>query len=256
VAEAEQPGLRRQQQQQQAAGLGHVHLWGAGQPEQLRLRQWPQQEPQQEPQQQPQKQHAGVQPQQQSHQQLTPQLQTQARFQQQQQQRLSPAGLVMLSDAARRLKLDPPPEWQAAFAAAARQLTPVADARNLPLMLAPLVRWRLVPDPAWLQQHLAACMGVLDCMRPQVSRWQGNASGVASRPRASKLFGARACCSSCLQRCRQRHSSWTLLAPLQQQLACSIIHCPSQQRQSLLLQHTWCSSLQATLKGEIEASCS
>jgi hypothetical protein len=87
---------------------------------------------------------------------------------QQQQQGLTSVGLVMLTDALRKLKTDPPQDWQAAYVAAAQQLMHSSDARNLPLMLAPCVRWRRVPGPAWLQQYLAACEGLLPKMQAQV----------------------------------------------------------------------------------------
>jgi hypothetical protein len=88
--------------------------------------------------------------------------------QQHHQQGLTPAGLVMLTDALRQLKTDPPQEWQAAYVAAAQQLMNTSDARNLPLMLAPCVRWQHAPGPAWLQQYLAACECLLPNMQAQV----------------------------------------------------------------------------------------
>jgi hypothetical protein len=87
----------------------------------------------------------------------------------QQQEALTPAGLVTLADALRRLQVDPPGSWQDAYVAAAQQLMgSSSDARNLPLMLAPCVRWRRRPGRAWLQQYLEACHRQLPSMQAQV----------------------------------------------------------------------------------------
>lgn len=95
---------------------------------------------------------------------------------QQQQEALTPAGLVTLADALRRLQMDPPGSWQAAYVAAAHVLMRSSDARNLPLMLAPCVRWRWRPGRAWLQQYLVACQSQLPLMHRQVRHlWGGNA---------------------------------------------------------------------------------
>lgn len=81
---------------------------------------------------------------------------------------LSAAGLNTLADALRLLRADPPAEWQAAYIAAAQQLMHGGDARNVPLMLAPLVRWRNPPRQSWLQQYMAACQSLMPLMQAQV----------------------------------------------------------------------------------------
>lgn len=83
---------------------------------------------------------------------------------------LSPAGLNTFADALRLLRTDPPAEWQAAYIAAAQQLMHCGDARNVPLMLAPLVRWRNPPQQSWLQQYMAACQSLMPSMQAQVRR--------------------------------------------------------------------------------------
>jgi hypothetical protein len=125
---------------------------------------------QQEPVLQQQQQHQHRQQQQlgDPHQQLPPLLQQQ-QYHPHQQQQLTPAGLVTLADSLRRLKSDPPKAWQAAYVAAAARLMHSRDARNVPLMLAPCVRWRQSPGQDWLQQYLAACQGLLPTMHRQVS---------------------------------------------------------------------------------------
>lgn len=94
----------------------------------------------------------------------------------------------MLADALRLLKTDPPPDWQEAYVAAAQQLMQCSDSRNLPLTLAPLVRWRVSPGEAWLQQYLAACEGLLPSMQAQVRQTRGALKGlVATNSRAPVL---------------------------------------------------------------------
>lgn len=107
----------------------------------------------------------------------------------QQQEALTPAGLVTLADAFRRLQMDPPGSWQAAYVAAAHALMRSSDARNLPLMLAPCVRWRWQPGRAWLQQYLVTCHSQLPMMHRQVRHY-----GAWMPSEGVCLGGALHCC--------------------------------------------------------------
>lgn len=114
------------------------------------------------------------------------------------QEALTPAGLVTLADALRRLQTDPPGSWQEAYVAAAQQLMGnSSDARNLPLMLAPCVRWRRRPGRAWLQQYLVACHRQLPLMHPQGLAVLGHSlTALQVQPSAAWLTGYLAAADS------------------------------------------------------------
>jgi hypothetical protein len=81
--------------------------------------------------------------------------------------RLAPAGLNMLVSALRLLKRDPGLAWQAAYMDAVRASMRSSDARNLPLLAAPLLRWRVQASQQWMRAYLAACAPLLRHMSAQ-----------------------------------------------------------------------------------------